>query len=89
MICSRASPALASLIVAVVPIREAARATVMMTGAATAAVLRTPAEAFSRASIPVAPGSRAGSQVSSRVSGLTRTGANRANPTISSIGRVM
>ncbi len=53
----RASVALASSRVAVVPISEAASATVTITGAATAAVRRRAVEAFSLASTPVAPGS--------------------------------
>lgn len=85
---SRVSPALAASSVAVAPSREPVRATMTSTGAATAAVRRTPAAAFSRTSMPPAPGSRAGSQVSSRVDGRTRTGASSATAVISSMGRL-
>ncbi len=85
---SRASVAPASFSVAVAPSSEPARATVTSTGAASAAVRRVPAAVFSRTSMPVAPGSRAGSHVSSRVSGRTTTGASSAAALISSIGRL-
>lgn len=81
-VCCRTSAARAAPIVAVAPSREPASATVTRTGAATAAVRRTPATAPARANRPTAPGSRG-------TSGRTVRGESSATAVMSKRGRLM